>query len=94
MKITLKKGDITEISCDAIVNAANNGLWGGGNEEELLKNCYLNSLLLAEKLGIKSRLFQISAFSHKQSVTEPTESQSHPSVSVENLSGMQVVLKR
>ena len=30
MQIVLKKGDITRSSCEAIVNAANSGLWAGG----------------------------------------------------------------
>ena len=30
MFITLTRGDITQISCDAVVNAANSGLLGGG----------------------------------------------------------------
>ncbi len=116
MKIELIQGDITSIPCDAIVNAANSKLVGGGgvdgaihrvggtiiaqqcaeirqqsggcptgeavytdagnlparfvihtvgpiwqggmkNEPELLANCYRNSLLLADRLGVKSITF-------------------------------------
>ena len=30
MKLLLRKGDITQSNCEAIVNAANSGLWAGG----------------------------------------------------------------
>jgi O-acetyl-ADP-ribose deacetylase (regulator of RNase III) len=116
MKIEILKGDITHLPADAIVNAANNSLMGGGgvdgaihraggpvilqecreivkkqggcptgeavyttagnlpakfvihtvgpiwhggshDEPALLKNCYLNSLKLAESLGVKTVAF-------------------------------------
>jgi O-acetyl-ADP-ribose deacetylase (regulator of RNase III) len=116
MKLTLYQGDITETVVDAVVNAANSSLLGGGgvdgaihrkggpaileeckkirarqggcptgeavittagklpaeyvihtvgpvwqggtnNEEQLLRNCYRNSLELAEEQGIKTIAF-------------------------------------
>lgn len=37
LKLTLVEGDITEVECDAIVNAANNRLWMGGGVAGAIK---------------------------------------------------------
>ncbi len=72
MKLKAIKGDITILKVDAIVNAANTSLLGGGGvdgaihraggsqileEAQKLANCYTNSLKLAIKNNCKSIAF-------------------------------------
>ncbi len=54
--VSIRKIGITNLSTDAVVNAANSGLWEGGNrkEPELLYSAYQSSLKLARKNGLHS----------------------------------------
>ena len=53
VRIELYQGDITCLNVDAIVNAANNGLWSGiGSCRAIFKAAGLNQLLTAcNKIG-------------------------------------------
>ena len=75
MNLTITQGDITQFSGDAIVNAANSSLLGGGGVDgaihraagrelfeeckTLLENCYQKSLELAKQNGCKSIAFPL-----------------------------------
>ena len=53
MEIEIIKGDITKISCDAIVNAANSGLMGGGGVDGAIHKVGGPAILEACKLIIE-----------------------------------------
>ena len=60
MPVTFIRGDITKLEVDAIVNAANNELRGGGfHEKTLLTSCYIRSLELARENHCKSVAFPL-----------------------------------
>ncbi|EPF4175685.1 macro domain-containing protein [Escherichia albertii] len=59
-RIHVVQGDITKLTVDVIVNAANPSLMGGGgeqNEDQLLQDAYLNSLRLVAANGYASVAF-------------------------------------
>src|SRR3990172_566755 len=65
-RVSIVRGDITDLDVDAIVNAANSTLLGGGGVDgaihraagpELLASCYEKSLALARDHGLASIAF-------------------------------------
>ena len=66
MAMRIEQGDITKLAVDAIVNAANQVMLGGGGVDgaihraaghELYAACYRNSLALAQENGCRSVAF-------------------------------------
>lgn len=65
MPLKIVRNDITKMNVDAIVNAANTSLLGGGGvdgkhqEQKLLESCYNTSLNLAKEYGCESVAFPL-----------------------------------
>ena len=74
-EIRIVKGDITTLDVDAVVNAANTTLLGGGRDEaNLLASCYVNSMQLAVEKNLRSIAFPaISTGAYAYPLKEATE---------------------